>query len=168
MEGERGRYRFHQGIFIDIFPLDFVPDDPAEQAAQRRRLARWNKWLAATVRYPGSLHKTALKTAVHHLLSPIPYRWLYRKMEAECKRYCHTGRVALLSFDPLSDRWVMPTAAFAGMVYFPFEDTRIPVPAGFDGILTAAYGDWWVPRHTPTCHEGVWYDPHTDWREYVK
>ena len=168
LAGERGHYRFHQGIFIDVFPLDFVPDGPAEQAAQRRRLARWNRWLAATVRYPGSPHKTPVKTAVHHLLSPIPYRWLFRKMEGECKQYENTSRVALLSFDPQSDRWVMPADAFAGALYWPFEDTKIPIPVGFDDILTAAYGDWRIPKKEPTYHEGVFFDPHRDWREYVK
>lgn len=167
LAGERGHYRFHQGIFIDVFPLDFVPDDPAQQAAQRRRLARWNKWLAATVRYPGSPHKSPLKTALHYLLSPIPYRWIFRKMEGECKRYRHTSRVALLSFDPQSDRWVMPADAFVGAVYWPFEHTRIPVPVGFDDILTTAYGDWRTPRQDPTYHGDVFYDPHRDWREYV-
>ncbi len=168
LEGERGKYRFHQGIFIDIFPLDYVSDDPAAQAAQRRRLARWNKWLAATVRYPGSLHKTPLKTAVHYLLSPLSYRWLYRKMEQECRRYQNTARVALLTFQPRSDRWVMPTSAFDGAVYFPFEHTQIPLPVGFDTILTTAYGDYLTPRQDPTYHEGIFYDPHRDWREYTK
>lgn len=167
LEGERGRYRFHQGIFIDIFPLDSVPDDPTEQAAQRRRLARWNRWLAATVRYPGSPHRTALKTAVHWLLSPIPYRWLCRGMERECKRYKSTSRVALLSFDPQSDRWVMPRAAFSGAVEMPFEQTRVPVPVGFDAILTAAYGDWRIPRREPSYHRGILFDLYKDWKEYV-
>lgn len=168
LAGERGNYRFHQGIFIDIFPLDYVPDDPAEQAAQRRRLARWNRWLAATVRYPGSPHKTPLKTAVHYLLSPIPYRWLYRKMEEACRRYKNTRRVALLSFEPQSDRWVMPAAAFAEAIMWDFESTQIPVPVGFDEVLTAAYGDWRTPRQEPTYHEGIFFDPHKDWREYVE
>ncbi len=168
LAGEWGKYRFHQGIFIDIFPLDCVPDDPTEQAAQRHRLARWNRWLAATVRYPGSPHKTPLKTAVHHLLSWVPYRVLYWKMEQECKRYRHTARVALLSFEPQSDRWVMPASAFAGAVEWRFEHTEIPVPVGFDTILTTAYGDYLTPRQEPTYHEGVFFDPHRDWQEYVK
>lgn len=168
LAGERGHYRFHQGIFIDVFPLDFVPDDPTEQTAQRRRLARFNKWLAATVRYPGSPNKTPLKTALHHLLSPLSYRWIYRKMEQECRRFSNTKRVALLSFDPQSDRWVMPAAAFAGAVWWPFERTRIPIPVGFDTILTTAYGDYLTPRQEPTYHEGVFFDPHRDWREYMK
>lgn len=169
LAGERGHYTFHQGIFIDIFPLDAVPDDPAEQAAQRRRLARWNRLLAATVRYPGSPHKTAVKTAVHHLLSPIPYRWLYRRMEAECKRYeaLPTRRVGLLSFEPQSDRWVMPRKCFAGAAYLPFEYTRIPVPVDFDTILTAAYGDYLTLRQEPTYHAGVFFDPHLDYRDYL-
>ena len=168
LAGERGKYRFHQGIFIDIFPLDYIPDDPAEQAAQRRRLARWNRLLAATVRYPGSPHKTPLKTVVHYLLKPIPYRWLYRRMEGECRRYHRTHRVALLSFLPQSDRWVLPASAFSAAVEWEFENVKIPIPVGFDAILTTAYGDWRIPHHDPTYHEGVFYDPHHDWREYVK
>lgn len=170
LAGERGHYGFHQGIFIDVFPLDAVPDDPDAQATQRRRLARWNRLLAATVRYAGSPHKTAAKTAVHYLLSPIPYRWLYRRMERECRRYetASTQRVALLSFDPLSDRWVMPRRAFDGAVYLPFEYTRIPVPVGFDAVLTAAYGDYRTPRQEPTCHSGVFFDPYKDYRCYLR
>lgn len=168
LKGEWDKYRFHQGIFIDVFPLDFVPDDSTQQAAQRRRLARWNRWLSATVRYPGSPHKTPLKTMLHYVLSPISYRWLYRRMETECKRYHHTARVALLSFEPQSDRWVMPTSAFVGAVWWPFEHTKIPIPVGFDTILTTAYGDYLTPRHEPTYHEGVFFDPYRDWQEYVK
>lgn len=170
LAGERGHYRFHQGIFIDVFPLDAVPDEGAQQAAQRRRLARWNRLLAATVRYPGSPHKTAVKTAVHHLLSIIPYRWVYRRMEAECKRYefLPTRRVGLLSFEPQADRWVMPRRCFAGAAYLPFEYLRIPVPVDFDTILTGAYGDYLTLRQAPTYHEGVLFDPHRDYREYLR
>ena len=170
LEGEWGRYTFHQGIFIDVFPLDAVPDERAAQMAQRRRLARWNRLLAATVRYPGSPHKTPLKTAVHRMLSLVPYRWLYRRMEAECKRYDgqSTRRVGLLSFDPRSDRWVMPRSCFAGAAYLPFEHTRIPVPVDFDTILTTAYGDYLTPRQAPACHAGAFFDPHRDYREYLR
>lgn len=170
LAGERGHYTFHQGIFVDVFPLDAVPDSPQAQAAQRRRLARWNRWLAATVRYPGSPHKTAVKTLVHRLLSPVPYRWLFRGMERECTRYegVPTRRVGLLSFEPMSERWVMPRAALNGVVYLPFECTRVPVPVGFDAILTAAYGEYRTPRQEPTCHTGVMFDPDRDYREYLR
>ena len=72
-------------------------------------------------------------------------------MESECKRYRHTARVALLSFEPQSDRWVMPAAAFSDTVSLPFAHTEIPVPVGFDAILTAAYGAEAIPRRT-----GLW------------
>lgn len=170
LEGERGRYTFHQGIFVDIFPLDAVPDEPWEQTAQRRRLARWNRLLAATVRYAGSPHKTAAKTAVHHALSLVPYRWLFRGMERECTRYegASTRRVGLLSFAPQSDRWVMPRSCFSDAAWLPFEFTRIPVPVDFDAILTTAYGDYLTLRQEPTCHTGVFYDPHRDYRHYLR
>ena len=170
LAGERGRYTFHQGIFIDIFPLDAVPDDREAQIAQRRRLARWNRLLAASVRYAGSPHKTTVKSAVHGVLSLIPYRWLYRGMERECRRYEGepTDRVALLTFAPAADRWVMPRVCYSDEGYLPFEFTDIPVPVDCDRILAAAYGDYLTLRQDPTCHSGVFYDPHRDYHHYLR
>ena len=170
LAGERGRYTFHQGIFIDIFPLDAVPDDREAQIAQRRRLARWNRLLAASVRYAGSPHKTTVKSAVHGVLSLIPYRWLYRGMERECRRYEGepTDRVALLTFAPAADRWVMPRACYSDEGYLPFEFTDIPVPVDCDRILAAAYGDYLTLRQDPTCHSGVFYDAHRDYHHYLR
>ncbi len=38
------------------------------------------------------------------------------------------------------------------MVYLPFENRRIPAPAGYDGRLKQEYGDYMKPAKAPTMH----------------
>ena len=79
-----------------------------------------------------------------------------------------TDRVALLTFAPTADRWVMPRACFDGEGYLPFEFLSIPVPTDCDRILETAYGDYFTLRQDPTCHSGVFYDPHRDYHHYMR
>ncbi len=41
---------------------------------------------------------------------------------------------------------------FKEAVYMPFENRKIPVPVGYDGRLTAEYGDYMKPAKAPTMH----------------
>lgn len=166
---EKGKYTFNQGVFIDIFPLDAVPDDPAQQAAQRKRIRLWMKLLAATVRYPGSMNKSPVKTLIHYLLRPLPYRWIYRQMEKACTAYegKGTGRVALMTFEPDDDRLVFPVRCLTGEQEVPFEYTTMPIPDGYDEMLTIQYGEYLVMRQENSYHGGVLFDTQRSYTEYL-
>lgn len=167
---EKGKFSFNQGIFIDIFPLDAVPDDPAQQAAQRRKVRLWTKLLAATVRYPGSTKKSPVKTLIHTLLKPIPYRWIYRRMEKACTAYEGKGmaRVALLSFEADNDKLVFPRRCVEETVPAPFESIEIPIPTGYDELLTIQYGDYMTMRKENSYHGGVLFDAERCYKDYLK
>ena len=51
-----------------------------------------------------------------------------------------------------------PKEAFESTVMMDFEDTRIPVPAGFDAILKICYGDYMQlpPAEKRVPHRGGW------------
>ncbi|MBQ8683111.1 MAG: LicD family protein [Clostridia bacterium] len=170
LESEKGKFSFNQGIFIDIFPMDAVPDDPAQQAAQRKRVKFWMKLLAATVCYPGSIKKNAVKTLIHILLKPLPYRWVYRQMEKACTAYNGKGmkRVALISFDVDNDRMVWPVHTMDDVLTVPFENTQVPIPAGYDEIMTIQYGDYMTMRKENTYHGGVLFDAERCYKDYLK
>ncbi len=167
---EKGHYTFNQGIFLDIFPLDEVPDDPALKAKQQKEVGLWVKLLAATVRYPGSVKKNLVKTLIHYALFWVPYRWAYRKMEQACTKYNGTGcsRVALISFAHHLEQWVLPKRCFDKAQEMPFEYTTITVPEGYDEVLTTAYGDYMVMRQDPTYHAGVLFDTERSYADYLK
>ncbi len=170
INSERGHFVFNQGIFLDIFPLDAVPDDPAEQLSHRRAVNVWNKLLATSVRYPGSVKKNAVKSLIHAFVSVIPYRWLYRGLEKACRKYngTDTKRVAMISFDTFSDRWVFPRHCFAEVQKVPFEHTEIVIPAGYDEMLTIAYGDYMTMKKENSYHAGIFFDPDRSYIDYIK
>ena len=57
---------------------------------------------------------------------------------------------------------------FKEAVYMPFENRKIPVPVGYDGRLTAEYGDYMKPAKAPTMHGGLILDPDVPYTEYLK
>ena len=59
---EKGHYPFNQGVFIDIFPPDAVPDDEEEQQKQQQAICLWEKLLNVTVRYPANKFKSLPKS----------------------------------------------------------------------------------------------------------
>lgn len=170
LNSEKGKYTFNQGIFIDIFPLDEIADDEKEYAAQCHSVKMWTKALAATVRYAGSTKKTKMKSVVHTLLKPLPYRWLYRHMEKACKQYegQHTQRVALISFDVGNSKLVFPAHCIAETQRVPFENTSILIPKGYDEMLTIQYNDYMTMRQENSYHGGILFDTERSYKDYLK
>lgn len=170
LPSEQGRFPFNQGIFIDIFPTDAVPDDPRERAAQCKRIKFWEKLLKVTVRYPANPKKTLVKNILHAVASLIPYRWIYWQMEKACTRYNGQGmqRAGLISFLPDDDRLVFPVAAFDNIQTVPFEHITIDIPADYDTLLTHQYGDYMTMKRENSYHGGVIFDTERSYLDYLR
>lgn len=170
LPGEGRVFPFNQGIFIDIFPLDAVPDDPAELRALRRHLLLCERLLNIGVRYPANPHKTLPKTLLHAAAMLLPYRAVCRRRDALAGRYNGrpAARVAPLTFQAQDDRLLYPAESFRQVQYLPFEYTTVPVPAGYDAVLRVQYGDYWQPRREPSFHDGAFFDPGRSYRDYTQ
>lgn len=167
---EKGKFPFNQGIFIDIFPLDALPDDPKKRAAQVKKIRFWNKMLAMTVRYPGSVNKSPIKGVLHALTGWIPYRFLHRRMDATCSMYKgqKTNDVGAVTFILDDPRFVYPLHCFDQVETVPFEQTTIDIPAGYDEILTILYGDYMVMKKENSYHGGVLFDTERSYKDYIR
>ncbi len=170
LPNEGRAFPFNQGIFIDIFPLDAVPDDPQARRRQQRTVRMWERLLNAGVRYPAHEHKTVLKNILHAAVSLIPYRWIYRRMERAARRYNGTAteRVGTVTFMPENERMHFCVADYAAVQSVPFEHTTIDIPAGYDRILRDQYGDYTTPRQEPTYHGTITFDATRSYMDYVK
>lgn len=165
---------FNQGIFIDIFPLDSVPDNEAAFKAQRRRLNSLNRLLNSSARISADKNRSFfsfLKRAAAKIISFF-YRSekQYIKMESICREHNteNTQRVAPLSFDPNNSRFWWRRSIFESAVEFPFEHLVLKCPAGFDELLSQQYGDYKTPRQEKTLHGKVLFDTETAYGEYVE
>lgn len=52
------------------------------------------------------------------------------------------------------------------IIYLPFENIQIPVPAEYDKILTQCYGDYHQLIQGISDHEEVIFDPDISYRDY--
>jgi len=127
----------NQGIFIDIFPLDGVPEDETQQqhdAAELRRLL-----------------------CVMRLNRPfrLPVTWNPMKMW----NHFQERRRALDYLRGFWYRRFKDHSIYDGVVMMKFEDIEIPAPAGHDKLLRIFFGDnYMTPIHEAAAHTGLIFD----------
>ncbi len=178
------RFRFNQGIFLDIFPIDGVPDDNMLFEVQLEKaeilLAKAKESARYGDRYvedSSSALRGAAKGIVHGLLTG-PAKFLdkssafYREYEKTVSEYSSqpTERVAKFFEVPRSEknrkRRVWKRSYFDTTEYLPFEMLTIPVPGGYLGILEQFYGDWKTPVRGNATHGGMIFDASRSYLEY--
>ena len=71
-------------------------------------------------------------------------------------------------YNPADDKNCFEAEDFSRAEMHPFESIRIPVPAGYDRVLTALFGDWRTPRMEPNDHGDLIADCHTPYTEYLE
>ena len=168
------RYSFNQGIFIDIFPLDYVPDDKEE----RKRFIRNTLFLkklafyysAISCRYnENSSNNTFFKKLLHLLFGWNKRNLMYACYEKYMQKYAAkpTGRVGYLCLDLTDDSLLLKEAWYHKAVYMPFEMLSLPVPEEYNAALSRRYGDWRTPKQAASFHNGVVFDTQAPYTDYL-
>ena len=173
---------YNQGIFLDIFPLDHLPDDPAEREAYLSNIRKYSSkaWRLTewTVRYiRGS--KSGIKKMVRDLVCPFlswafrtfripnPYWVLYNK---EVTKYNHldTKNLANLNFNKENELVIMDCADYLESVVVPFEMMEMKVPKNYENVLTRMYGDnWRTPMKVGTLHGDMIFDADKKYQQHL-
>ncbi len=141
------------GVYIDIFPLDDIPQSLAGQLFQNIDCYICRKILWSKV---GKRTEKGLKKAWFSLISHIPtdsvYKHLKRWERKSSAKQCN--RVRCLTFppfgtlyvkNPIRKRYGMPKKWFVRLKNYKFEDTVLIGTRDYDGILTYTYGDYMTP-----------------------
>ena len=180
-----GRYPFNQGIFIDIFPLDSVPDSEAEREAQLAKVLKLKKRFKLLANltdlyYPTPVKKKRLVKALAHaglcaLPRPLrdPHR-IWEKMDRECRRYNDrkdTKWILCIGFAAGSSGIIQQMkfrSDFRCAVRLPFEFLTIPVAEGYDHALCYSFRDWHKMIHNENTHSGLIADVDKPYTEYLK
>lgn len=169
---------YNKGIFIDIFPLFYVPDDPEERKEQKQNVIHiwecirgygaWRQQQAGRVAPPeyaqyipvfqklweekGQLpDMTALKEA--YLLACASHSGRTRELGATSSK-CHQPNL------------MWDTEWFDQIVDLPFEQTTIACPGAYGKVLEKQYGDWQTPIQGGAKHEMYAVDPTLPWEQF--
>ena len=173
------KYNYNRGIFIDIFPLDFLPDD--QEAFKdlicnvekcKKRMYRIGKELGIFTPTQSVVSGT-IKNFLHKLLSNKRERYLddYRQafmdLESACRKYKDQkhGKVAALAFS-LNQCDIKSYEDNEVVVPMDFEFLKIPVGTGYDHALKVKYGDYMTFKRGMAYHSNIIFDSDKSYHEY--
>lgn len=159
--------KFHGFPYVsgmDIFPLDYLPEDEAKAQLLYDRVTTVDTMAQAVDTLEESEREEALegieevfdvKLDRSHFLS----RQLYMLADKLCDMYTKEESQYIISTIAWTTKkhYRMPKECFEETVYMPFESFLIPVPAGYDALLRIKYGSYEVPRHAGGDHEYPFY-----------
>lgn len=159
---------FHQGIFIDIFPIDgHSSDEVAMNKAlkENRRLLRFLKAKNTNILYSGRLTLVFRKLKARRAVAKQGWTTIYAKAEDALRQFkisdCKNVSFGL-------PRFVCEKTYFDETEWIDFEDLKVPVPKRWDEYLRAMFGDnYMTPIQGPTNHGSLVVDTCRDYREVL-
>ena len=165
---------FHQGIFIDIHPLDDAPDG----SAYSQSLLEMKREIWMTIAEPETILRH-LQQGAKLLLAPdilydllaLPIRERFRQFEDF--NLSNFGKSENVDFITRSictpDRKSQKREWFMDAVRMPFEYTNIPAPVCYDEVLRTHYGKkYHICQKSPSAHNQIFIDPDTPYTYYMQ
>lgn len=168
-EGLWGR-KFHQGIFVDIFPRDYIVDNEVKRTelVQRASLIQHYLWKRYNCRERLFVNLKQIKRRIGTDASLTDIQ-LYRKFEnifrlvnKDESKFC--GHISL---NLLNQQLYRENSWYDKVVEVPFENIMIPIPQKYHVILLQQYGDYMKPAKVPSSHGDSIIDTEKSYKEYL-
>ena len=168
---------YNKGIFIDLFPMFYVPTDPEIKAKQKELiLEAWKAFRGYTAlegeadglkninpeyaKYIDVYKKYSEKYTIQQIKELYFERCAMQQEPTE-----EVGITAFRTHDPVN---VWKTDWFRETVELPFEDTTITAPKCYNEWLDRRYGDWRTPVFNGAMHEMFVYDADVPYTEKLQ
>lgn len=128
------------GVFIDIWPLDGVPNNRVGKQIHRLFCKSLLVMFLSKIRNYSAISKWKEKL-LYIFTRLISHKYILNKLEREIKKYdySHAREVSCL-VDPYLA--IMDKAWFSTRELVPFEDAFFYVPGGYDKVLSYLYGNY--------------------------
>lgn len=151
---------FHQGLFVDIFVYDNIPDEMGREWNRSIRKANWAKKCLQTAYYnkfslkaPVSSIKFIIARTACILFGPKNiYNFFERQFTKWNSKECHRVACPTFNFRKMDHR-IKEKIWYNETVMLPFENIEMPAPAMYHDVLAREYGaDFMTPRKEATAH----------------
>lgn len=173
---------FNQGIFLDVFPLDNVPDNVDERKKYLKTAnelkKRYKRKVFLSIYYNFRLRKNVfilVRDFLLHLLYKIypscsyfDYEKAYHEFEVFSQAYNNIETESVIIVPFYEDNCIRKRAWFRNILFLPFEFMSLPVPSGYDELLKKLYGDYNKFVKGTSIHGDVIFDTEKSYKEYLK
>lgn len=139
--------KFHNGIFIDIFIYDHVPD-----GFLSRRIHYFKCYFIRKCQYSvvgKKQSKNLFLRGWFALLNLIPPKWLFDELERMAKKYnarnTELSRHMTFPYFRKECKYGLPTRSFSEYTNVTFEGKVLRIIKDYDTVLSLKYGDYMTP-----------------------
>jgi len=137
----------HDGIYLDIFPLDNAPESKKLQIKQMKRIKGLKTLInlkAAYVYSSNGFVKRLLKNTISFLLTPVSFSYLNKKMDYCMRQYNSFTAENYVSMASHYSYWkqLMPKSVYGSPIRINFEGILLAAPEQMHDYLTRIYGNY--------------------------
>lgn len=146
------------GVYVDVFPSDFLPEDFAKRNRFWRKILKKRNF--ATVIYQKinkkeGLVKRICRIILYYLFRPFPANMFAKKINKFSAKESNLSSYVACSVFGYGRREEMSRTVFDSFVDMSFEGRQFKVMQGYDIYLSSLYGDYMklppkekqVPKH---------------------
>ena len=145
----------HQGIFVDIFPFDYISDDPGKAVSDIKKARRLYKLWAIRHRHPKG--ERFSRKAVRSCFRIVPERFFENRCRRHFLKYNEKQTKTVVSYSYKMNNYKI--LFFKKEDMFPgidiqFQDRVFEVMNNYDAYLTIMYGNYMElpPLEKRVCH----------------
>lgn len=139
------KYNINHGIYVDIFPVDRVPQNKIVRLIHYLRVHFYRTGVMA--KYPMLKYRDKKKKIIFGVLRIvyyfIPLHYMYERAQKIAEKYNTTDSKLLGSlFSSYHMRDIFAEDIYTDLIEHGFEDSIVFIPKKYDSYLTQLYGDY--------------------------
>ena len=165
-------FEYNQGVFIDIFPYDYIPDEQRERESFLCEIRKYRRMLDVGMRkfyhINGVIVPEDEQREIRDFFEKNSFRDVCRHYDELCAKYADspTKNVGVLAY-AIEGKLSHPTDWFDDFICADFEMMRMPIPKEFDKYLSLHYGHYMELKKTKGMHGELIFLPDTPYKDYL-
>lgn len=172
-------FKYNKGVFIDIFPIDNIPDDSKLKDLLLKGVQNYRKTLDVGARHfwywqgttKGEKNILSEEDKSHYisLVKERSIPSICKEFDSFCAQYnkINTEYCGVLALELTSERFFWKRNCFSSQTIVPFEYLKIQCPVGYDEVLKTTYGNYSVFEKTGALHGTLIFEPDISYKDYI-